>query len=331
MTLLQLPDELLLEIFKPLFSPAPAPAITAWASDPETRGWHAPDAAALPKVSRRFYRLATPGLYTHLTINFDAFPTNAARLYRTLSENPELRTYCRSLRIVLPDTRHYVPVPGDPLAARLQAGYDVQTEIVSWLTNVKDLSVTGHFHSPRLEKATWDLVLAAGQHMPKLEKLSLGVQVGLERLCEVLGEIKQLRTLEIGIGVVMGASGFGVDFTYVMPSPRAEQVGSSAVTSISMDCLLAATSNLDRLLLVPARLEHFAFKGMAPRSYFSGRLSHMISALEPHKATLQTLHVASGRASGFDDLETHLEDEVKDLDLGGFTELKGITFIAAPA
>ncbi|KAM7205151.1 hypothetical protein V8F20_003288 [Naviculisporaceae sp. PSN 640] len=324
MSILQLPDELLLEIFKPLFATAP---LTIPVQEEGSPGWHPPIWAALPKVSRRFYRLATPCIYTHLHMNYEKFPANTALLYRTLSENPELRSYCRSLQLTL----KYPHAGTDRLADGSHAAADQAVELVGWLKNVKDLCVMAPFTHPTLGTATWALVRAAGRDMPQLEKLCLGSQLDLESLCEVMSEIKQLRTLEIGVGCVWGASGIVADYTRVMTSPKPEQVGSSLVTSLTMHYLLADYGNLFRLLLAPARLEHFAFKGMPHRSYYSGSLSDLISALEPHKTSLRTIQVASGRASGFADLETSLEDEVKDLDLSGFTELKSITFTAAPA
>ena len=320
MAILKLPDELLLEIFSPLFVPP-----SATPSDDTRR--HHPDGAALPRVSRRFYRLATPGVYTHLDVNFDNPPSNAVLLHRTLSENAGLRSYCRSLRLTLPDpdAETVNGTTGDERAAGMQAAMDMATDLVSWMTHTEDLSVNGHFTHPKTDATMWSLVHTAGRHMSKLEKLSLGKQVWLERVCKVLSEVKQLRTLEIGIGVVMGGH-----FTHVMALPEGEQVGSSPVTSLSIDYLLALPGNLDRLLLLPAKLEQFAFNGMSPGCYWTWPLSDMISALEPHQTTLRTLHVASGRASGDATNDNSLENQLEGLDLGAFTKFEGITFIAAP-
>ncbi|KAK0622506.1 hypothetical protein B0T14DRAFT_601249 [Immersiella caudata] len=320
MAILRLPDELLLDTFGYLFLPPPSVPPSAEAKP------HRPDGASLPNVCRRFHRLATPGLYTHLRFNFEESPSSATQLYRTLSEKPELRPHCRSLRLTLPD-------PDADLEEHMRNGgrlgevsdatkeiMSMASEMMSWLENARDLFISGYFIHHKTHLATWALVRSAGVHMSKLENLSLGKQVFVERVCDLLVEMKQLRTLEIGIGVAVE------DIT----PPAPEVVGSSSVTSISVDYLLAVPENLERLLLLPAALEHFAFRGMSPGAYWSWSLPRMIGAVEPHRDTLRTLQVASGRASG-DDYNPHsLEDEVEDVDLSGFKELREITFVAAP-
>jgi hypothetical protein len=316
MVILELPDELLLEIFHSLFLPPPSTTPSG-----ETQR-HRPHGAALLKVSRRFRRLATPGLYTHLDVNFDDCHSSAALLHRTLSENAELRPYCRSLGLTLPDP-DAEPINGTAageLSAAAQEAMNMASELITWLENTRDLSISGYFIHPKTHVAMWSLARNAAAHMAKLERLSLGKQVWLERVCELLGGVKQLRTLEIGIGVIVED----------IAPPAPELVGSSSVTSLSVDYLLAAPANLNRLLLIPAALKHFAFKGMAPGCYWSWPLDQFVAALEPHQNTLRTLRVASARASGNQTNGNSLEDEVEGVDLGGFRELEGITFVAAP-
>ena len=314
MGILNLPDELLLNIFNRLFTQPQSSTPSG-----ETKR-HRPDGAALPQVSRRFHRLATPGLYTHLDVNFDDSHSRATLLYRTLSENPELRPYCRSLRLVLPDPD--AETTSGPTSDELSSeAITTAARMISDLPNTRDLSISGYFTHPQTHEATWALARSAGYNMPQLEKLSLGKQVWIERVRELLGEAKQLKTLEIGIGCV--AEGI------ILPAP--EMVGSSSVTSLSIDYLLALPGKLDRLLFIPAKLEHFAFKGMYPGCYWGWPLGQMIAALQPHRTTLRTLRVASARASGDVHSDVSLEDQVGDVDLSGFTELEGITFVAAPA
>ncbi|KAK5659551.1 hypothetical protein OQA88_753 [Cercophora sp. LCS_1] len=317
MAILNLPDELLLDIFGHLFTQPPSTI----PSDPETKR-HRPDGAALPKVSRRFHRLATPGLYTHLDVNFNDSPSSATQLHRTLSEHPSLRPYCRSLRLTLPDPdADAAERDGDMTNEELsQAATSMATDITTWLSNTRDLSITGYFTRAETHAASWALVQHAGRNMPQLETLSLGKQVWVERVCELLSEFKQLRTLEIGLGCVVE--------DIIPPTP--ELVGSSAVTSLSIDYLLAVPGNLDRLLLIPAALEHFAFRGMAPGCYWSWPLAGMIEALEPHRESLRTFKIASARASGNQRDPETLEDQVQDIDLSGFVRLGGIEFLAAP-
>ncbi|KAK4203478.1 hypothetical protein QBC40DRAFT_274841 [Triangularia verruculosa] len=319
MTILELPDELLLEIFNPLFVP---PSGTP---SNKTRRHHQ-DGAVLPKVCRRFHRLATSSVYTHLDVNFDTSDSSAVLLHRTLSENAELRPYCRTLRLSLPDPDADIinGTSGDERLAGLQAAMLTSMGLVRWLVNTRDLSIDGYFIHPKIEALTWSLVHRAGQHMGRLEKLILGGQVGLERVCEMLCAIKQLRTLEIDIGVIYG------HFTQIMALPEQKQMGSSSITSLSINYLLAHPGNLGRLLLMPANLEHFAFNGMSPGCYWSWPLTDLVSALEPHQTTLQTVHVASGKASSDATNDNILEDQLERLDLGAFTKLEGITLVEAP-
>jgi hypothetical protein len=320
MAILTLPDEILLEIFNNLSIPPPP---TAPSGDPKRCS---PEGVALLKVSRHFHRLATPGLYTHLDVHFSDADSgdricSAALLHRTLSENPGLRPYCRTLRLTLPDPDYKIQGhASDQPSAAVQNAMWMAFDMTTWLENTRDLFINGYFIHPKTHVATWDLVHSAGIHMPRLEKLSFGKQVWIERVCEVLVEMKQLRTLEIGIGVA------AVD---IIP-PALELIGSSSVTSLSVDYLLALPGNLERLLLVPAALEHFAFRGMAPGCYWSWPLSQMVAALEPHQNSLRTFQVASGRASGDVNNDHSLEDQVDDVDLSGFRQLEGIQFVAAP-
>lgn len=160
--------------------------------------------------------------------------------------------------------------------------------------------------------------------MPKLGKLSLGPQVYIERVCEVLEEMKQLRTLQVGILALRL-----LNYQQVIPMPRREQIGCSSVTFLAIDYLIARPENLVPLLLLPARLEHFAFNGMAPGCYWAWPLQELITAVEPHQASLRTLRVASG-VRMFNDDES-LQDQAERLDLASFTELVGgVTFVDPP-
>lgn len=352
MTILKLPDEILLEIFKPLFIP-PYPTPLSSNAAPKRQ---VADGAALPKVSRRFYRLSTPAFYTHLNLDFETCPQTAVLLHRTLLENPELRSYCRSLRLTLPDpdaiepasgTGHYYDEGrdaerGTEKRLSLETCMEIATDLVTWMTNTRDLCVIGYFTHPQTEAGTWSLVHTATQRMPQLEKLSLGKQVWLERVCNLLSSLSnsepkqqpQLRILEIGIGVIgtWDQGGGGVDFNRIMTLPEAEQIGSSPITSVSIDYLLARPENLGRLLLLPTKLEHFAFKGMSPGCYFSWPLVSLVSALESQKTSLRTVQVASGSPTDVDMPIRSAEDQVKDLpeDLAWFKKLAGLTFTTPP-
>ncbi|KAK4441991.1 hypothetical protein QBC34DRAFT_419389 [Podospora aff. communis PSN243] len=319
MAMLALPDELLLEIFNNLFLPPPP---SPPSGDPKR---HCAEGAALPKVCRRFHRLATPGLYTHLDVHFtdaeSGDPTYSAKLlHRTLDENSNLHHYCRSLRLILPDPDYQSQgLPLNRASRPVRDALLMAFNITAWLKNTTNLFISGYFSHSRTHSVSLALVDSVGKHMPRLEKLSIGKQVWLERVWYILREIKQLRSLEIGIGV-----------SATNKHPRSKFIGSSAITSLSVDYLLAPPLNLERLLLVPEALEHFTFRGMYPGCYWSWPLSQMITAVERHQTSLRTLQVASGRASGDATNDHSLEDEVDDVDLSGFTQLEGIQFVAAP-
>ncbi|KAK1756434.1 hypothetical protein QBC47DRAFT_401336 [Echria macrotheca] len=302
MSILRLPDELLVEIVNPS-------ATT--------------DAAALSRVCHRFYRLSTPVLYRTLDIDLISRPSQAAALHRTLGKNDGLRAYCRVLGLRLPGDNSGVD------SRRYKVAEDVVGDLISWATGTVELCIDGDYIRPDCREALWDAIRAAVRNMPNLEKLALGArdekQVFLEDIRDFLAQDQgeKLRTLEIGIGVLSGYS------TPMAVAPS--QIGSSCITSLSVGYLLAARVNLAQLLLLPAQLEHFAFVGTSPGCYWSWSLFDLVSGLAPHQASLRTLRVAAPRSH---------EDSISGeppfapgppVDYSPFKQLKGVTFTAPPA
>ena len=339
MAILDLPDELLLEIFNPLFV---LPRLTQ--RDKPT----AHPAAAVVRVCRRFNHVATPRLYRHLRVVIsDQSPDRARLLLRTLSENPSFGPYCRVLQLGLPDPgagpfdEHGMPGPLDEESiAELCAAFEVAVNIVIRLRNTTELLVNAYFTSSYMNDAdpAMGVVLGAARHMPKLEKLSLGPQVYIHQVCEAFEKISQLRTLEVKILAAPNT----LHYTESIPIPPQEKFGCSSVTNLEIDYMLVSPRNLVSLLLYPAKLEHFAFNGMSPGCYWPWPLQDLLTAVEPHKGSLRTLRVAVGlvaRATvndgdsdeGNDVNDQSLQEQVENLDLASFTQLGGITFVDPPA
>lgn len=320
MGILGLPDELLLDIIKSLFAP-------------DEKGRAPLDGVALARVSSRFYRLATAELYKNLEVDFDRSPNGAQLLHRTLSENPALHSYCYLLQLNFPSPHAPTAKGSMDTNARFKAATNMAMDIVGWLTDTREMSVDGHFCHPDQYTGIWSIVQRAIRCMAKLNNLSLGTRqlshVSFEKIARVLVEAPQLRTLSIGLGVTESDGGLG----QMVLKPTPEMVGSSSITSFSINLLLAVPEALATLLSIPSGLQSFSYRGLSDGEvadcFWFPPLQDLLSTLTQHHNTLQTLCVPSPGLNGTNNNKHRFWADIEDVDLSAFTKLEAITVVDA--
>ncbi len=176
--ILQLPDELLADIISHVAAPWPDNVDRALVSRFHGHRW------ALTLVCRRFYRLATPVLYSRLALTIDWLvnspqsrqssdslpiprdsPGSRALicLHRTLAANPSLRGLCKDLILDLTDMQWC-----DPTDDSLDY---YASDIVTWLGSTKRLHLHGGLGDHGIAPAMMVLDIAS-QHMLGLERLA---------------------------------------------------------------------------------------------------------------------------------------------------------------
>jgi hypothetical protein len=155
--ILQLPDELLLQIFESMADSAPE----TW------RNRLAANHVALPLtlVCDRFYRLSIPVLYGSFTS--DSYPkeivmvppgSSIQALHRSLRENPALRGHCREF-LYYRDWHNF--------SSYAQPCWRMVKDLVDWSPRVTDLHIYGGFQ----DMANWRLLERIAVRMPDIRIL----------------------------------------------------------------------------------------------------------------------------------------------------------------
>ena len=187
--ILQLPDELLADIISDVAAPWPDNLDGAPVSGLYAHRW------ALTVVCRRFYRLATPVLYSRLALTIgwvvnnpqlrrssEDLPAAGDRLasprdspggraiiclHRTLAANPSLRGLCKDLTLDLTAMQWCGPAGGflDYYAS----------DIATWLSNTKRLHLYGGLGNLNISPIMVVLDIAS-IHMPGLKRLAYTAQ-----------------------------------------------------------------------------------------------------------------------------------------------------------
>lgn len=176
--ILSLPDEVMLSIFEDITH---HPGLDQDFEDNVYYNFHHHVTCIrdLVLVCRRFRRLATPFLYSHLAVGHPSLSEMDAAgllLHRTLKENPALRPLCNRLAITV------MRFHSD--AGPTQIPWEVVVDLQDWLgATVKNLRIAGCFKIMGLGdgKYGWDQVRMALHKMTSLERLTLRDDGGLLR------------------------------------------------------------------------------------------------------------------------------------------------------